>query len=619
MRKLFFNTILPILFIGGLTIYGITVGNMYYGNFSKNTAYADSLEDNPSPIETGPDVSGMFNERGFYKSNSVSVDENEFISDFNGNLMYAFPMFNSKGKGDLYLDFKLNYNGSVNYQAMVGDSNDIGQAGGNIGKHNFTAPGWIFSLNGIGVQMINFERRFFTNSPDTAASDEDVHLLATGYHITDRQDFSDGSENFRDKIMIMQGDGSVLTLKKFAPADVSGEEDNYIGEYYTENRGEYTRAIVKYIGEGNYPVSRNREVHLMRGDGLTYVFKEHRPEYEDFLLNLTGSEEMQPQMLLLTEVRDRFGHKIELTYQYSYSSNQPIYGRPWLSRISIPGGDNIQMYFSTINNEGRIVVSGKGQFKIDTDGFSAYSSGNARPKVKRIINPQTDTLLVENETYERHGIEAPYQNQLGNYINLNLELDRISRIENFNGGIRSYTYKGNLEEYADLTPGQDLKIMVMGGETVKNTKFFGQGRDVFFSNMISSKFTIDNNDTIKQENFNYNFSTSRSYSSWGSNPVDPDDDCFTISETTPGSAGNQYESPGKFGTQKKYKNFGVGVTQIGEGNPDIEGHTKMVRELYYNTDTNSHYKKVDYYFIPGSTSSFPDTLITETLDGIEFN
>jgi hypothetical protein len=40
------------------------------------------------------DVSGMFNERGFVKSNSYSYEENEIINDFNGNLQFNFPLAN---------------------------------------------------------------------------------------------------------------------------------------------------------------------------------------------------------------------------------------------------------------------------------------------------------------------------------------------------------------------------------------------------------------------------------------------------------------------------------------------------------------------------------------------
>ena len=46
----------------------------------------------------------MFNERGFYKSNGFSFDEQEIINDFNGNLMYNIPLYNFALAGDVKWD-----------------------------------------------------------------------------------------------------------------------------------------------------------------------------------------------------------------------------------------------------------------------------------------------------------------------------------------------------------------------------------------------------------------------------------------------------------------------------------------------------------------------------------
>jgi RHS repeat-associated protein len=624
MRKLFFSTILPILFIAGLTVYGISIGNMYYSGLGNNMVYADSMEDNP-PTVTGPDVSGMFNERGYYKSNSVSVDENELISDFNGNLMYTFPMFNIKGKGDLYANFSLNYNGSMSYKVIAGDSLDVGSTQQSLPEYNINAPGWVFNLNGMGVQMLNFETNFFTNAPsanDTLVTDDDVRLLATGYHLTDRLSTSDGNENFRDKLMILQGDGSVLTLKRFTGPSEGGDEKFYIGEYYTENRGEFTRAIVKFAEDGQSGSYRNREVHVMRGDGLTYIFREHKASFSDFPLTLNSNPQLRPQMLLLSEVADRFGNKMNLTYQYIVDdvigSPHQIQGRPWLSNISVPGGGGISLNYGHSTSLGVVNVWGPmGKYRVEMDGFDIFHYSPHRPFVEKIENPTGDEIVFTPDVYNRRAFQLTYVQPGNSLMSLDLELDRIKSVKNYNGGVRDYSYMGGVDEFATMSPAEGYKIMVWGGSSIKNTKYFGQGRDVFFNNMIKGKITKDeNNDVIKLDTFMYNYSTSRTYADWAGNPVSADDDYFTTIETTPGSAGNQFESPGKFGSQKKYKNYGVGITQIGESS-DIEGHTKMLRELFYNSDTSNFYKKIDYYFIPGETSSFPDTLVTETLDGIE--
>lgn len=622
MRKLFFNTILPILFIGGLTIYGITVGNMYYGNFSKNTAYADSLEDNPPPSPTGPDVSGMFNERGYYKSNSVSVDENELISDLNGNLMYTFPMFNMKGPGDIFIDLNLTYNGSMNYFSFTADSTFNGS---NLSKYNFTAPGWVFSLNGIGVQMLNFETDFFTkkdNPNQTEIEEDDVHLLASGYHISDKLEGSSGSE--ADKIMIMNGDGSVLTLKRFAPYAPQNPDDYYIGEYYSENRGDYTRAIVKFEEDGSFPSYRNREVHVMKGDGLTYIFKEYKNEYVDLGYGYFGSYFIKPQVLLLKEIVDRFGHKISLEY-LNHTGSQRIYGRPVLQSITSSWpGSSINFTYVTAPS-GAVVVSGAGNsFKVKTDGFS-FSPGENPHKgfVTQIVNNNDDnTIEISSEPYTRTGTELMYNSTPSNRVDVVAELKRIKKVVNYNGGVRWYEYVGTTDESADMNPPNQKKIMVDGGASTLNTKFFGQGRDIFFNNMVSKKTTMLNAaDTLKIDQYSFKLSTPRAYDSgeypWSLYPVHYDDDYFSVVETTPVSAGMQNESPGMFGVQRKYKNFVVGSTQIGENNPDFEGHTKILRELYYNTDTANFYKKVDYYAVHSHASSFLDTLVVETLDGVE--
>lgn len=42
-----------------------------------------------TPLSLITDASGMFNERGYLKANSYSVDANEVINDFNGNLTWV--------------------------------------------------------------------------------------------------------------------------------------------------------------------------------------------------------------------------------------------------------------------------------------------------------------------------------------------------------------------------------------------------------------------------------------------------------------------------------------------------------------------------------------------------
>ena len=100
----------------------------------------------------------MFNERGFYKSNGFSFDEQEIINDFNGNLMYNIPLYNFALAGDVNFNLSMNYNGSVGHQFFL---NNLTTYFRNPHKYNINAPEWIVSLNGIAIQTFNFETNFF--------------------------------------------------------------------------------------------------------------------------------------------------------------------------------------------------------------------------------------------------------------------------------------------------------------------------------------------------------------------------------------------------------------------------------------------------------------------------
>ena len=251
------------------------------------------------------DVSGMFNERGFLKSGSISPDEGEIINNFNGNLCYSFPMFSLKGPGDIQMDLSLNYNGSVNYQVIAATNSFV--TGNYLPRHNVSAPGWILSLNGMAVQMLNFETNFFSppNSSDTIANSK-VRLLAMGYHITDNLQALESG--MHDVITLMRGDGSAVYLKRIQ--DSCSSNNNfagcYIGDYYAEGLGDYSRARVEFIENSSYPSYRNRRVSFMKGDGLTYVYEEFKNQYADFTFNTTSSFMFKPQVFLLKYIKDRF-------------------------------------------------------------------------------------------------------------------------------------------------------------------------------------------------------------------------------------------------------------------------------------------------------------------------
>lgn len=146
-----------------------------------SSEHADTSElDNPPSIGNElKDVSNMFNERGFYKSNGFSFDDQEIINDFNGNLIYSIPLYNFSVNSGFNLQMKLNYNGSVSHSVMVGSTTTIGN--GSKYRYNFNFPEWIVELNGIAIQVFNFETNFFTNAgPNQYIFGSSINTLVAG-------------------------------------------------------------------------------------------------------------------------------------------------------------------------------------------------------------------------------------------------------------------------------------------------------------------------------------------------------------------------------------------------------------------------------------------------------
>ena len=291
--------------------------------------------DNPPPGNF-KDVSQMFNERGLYKSNSYSFDESEVINDFNGNLMYEIPLYNYELPGELNLDIKMTYNSSVGHQV------NFGQASGSnttVTYYNMNFPEWIISLNGVAVQVFNFETEFYTRpEADNVVEQSAINPLIPGYHFDDRLISVNGTD--RDRIKILAGDGSLITLVNKSWTTNSSEAEKYTGIYHSEEKESYMWAKVSFtdndtVGTTNYPY-KNRIVELMKGDGSVFVFREYRREFYDLRFNSVLSHPYRPQMLLLEKIIDRFGHGLYLDYEFvnaPSSMGLTLYGRPLLKSI----------------------------------------------------------------------------------------------------------------------------------------------------------------------------------------------------------------------------------------------------------------------------------------------
>ncbi|MBK9334709.1 MAG: hypothetical protein IPM96_20480 [Ignavibacteria bacterium] len=299
-------------------------------NFSSPPDSAEPDDSTENDVVNGvTDIANMLNERGFYKSNGFSYDEQEIINDFNGNLIFNIPLYNYPLAGNLNFNVLMKYNGSVGHQFFPGDL-DI--YSGNPQRYNMNIPEWIVDFNGIAVQVLNFETNFFTteNGTNNIISDDNVRLLIPGYHFSNSLEAA--SVEKLDKINILAGDGSVISLVRVATTETN-VDSLYVGNYVYEGKEMYYKAKVTYLETTGSAGDKSRKVELMKGDGTVMIFKEYKRNYSDFPANAVVNVRTKPRVLLLETIRDRFGHEINLSYSFGLQQ----FGRPLLSKIETLG------------------------------------------------------------------------------------------------------------------------------------------------------------------------------------------------------------------------------------------------------------------------------------------
>ncbi len=337
--------------------YNIPFNNSEKNKTEKELDYKRALKDsteeessssnnNPGPVR---DAGNMFNERGFYKSNGFSFDEQAIVNDFNGNLMYNIPLYNYKLPGDLVFDVGLTYNGAVGHVFNLGsDTTYITKTW----KYSMNSPEWIISIDGIAVQVLNFESNFFSKSNGgTLVHRNDIHSIIPGYHYGNM--LTEAGYDKPDIITILAGDGSVISL-------MNEVNNSYIGNYVYLGKDLFYKARVTYADTVGAETDQPRRIELMKGDGLIFIFEESKLQFSDFSLEGLVPYVKRPRAPMLKYIRDRYGN----TINFFYSVEHPfllssIYGRPLLNAIGYNLG------FSTNPTNSINFIYGKSVLKID--------------------------------------------------------------------------------------------------------------------------------------------------------------------------------------------------------------------------------------------------------------
>ncbi len=257
-----------------------------------------------------------FNERGYVKSTSKSLTNNEIVSDYDGNLsvVYSSPVKAPNGMGG---DLTITYNANVEHRMFLDD--DI-QWENNFG-YPVNAPEWIIGFKGFALQTLNFEANFYShklNQPENISDmiGEEIPLLIPGYSFTNCVGSStDGLPPefpFTDYITLLMADGSTTTL--------TNSSSGRTGLYVSNSLDDYTHAVVQNM------TSFLRKMYLKKGDGLVYYFEEDTARFYDRTL---FDATRDPRIMYLKKVWSNNGDTLQFNYAYSMDQLNYVNGHDY--------------------------------------------------------------------------------------------------------------------------------------------------------------------------------------------------------------------------------------------------------------------------------------------------
>lgn len=580
-----------------------------------SSEHADTSElDNPPSIGNElKDVSSMFNERGFYKSNGFSFDDQEIINDFNGNLIYSIPLYNFCVNSDFNLQMKLNYNGSVSHSVMVGSTTTIGN--GNKYRYNFNFPEWIVELNGIAIQVFNFETNFFTNAgPNQYIYGSSINTLVAGYHYGN--EMRPATSASPDKINILSGDGSIICLENTFASDNSIDTNNYRGLYEYKGKELYYKAIVTFTSTPSIPAYTPRKIILLKGDGLEYEFEEKHIEFEDLPSSSQVNYYLRPKVIYLKAIRDRFSHSISIAYDdkhpYSVSSNELIKGRHLLKSVSFTGASSTIPGASVLLEYGaggckmfhQSEINGNYTFYFDKPVSYRATDNNKlhRGQLKTLQNILNQKTEFSFSNYIRKYTNVSYPASGTFTLSLN-NLQRMKSSKNNLGLTRHYQgYFGN--------DSMEIPLNLIGENehitsSVDTNSYKGSGRDPFFSNMLTQK--TDSTEVAKSKTtFEYGYSLGV-LRDIREKPVDSSDRYRTtkIISSKESSTVNASDPSNK--SIRQYRIYPLyDPNNHFAYSPDFDGNTKLIREDIFKNANESVFITNEFAYELGSYSSLPE-------------
>jgi YD repeat-containing protein len=462
-----------------------------------------------------PASSGMFNDRGYKNSSNINISGEEIINNFNGNLTYRKTLFEIPGRAGFNLKIELVYNGSISHTS----ANTFFRPHQYI--YNVSLPEWILSVNGIAVQVFNFENKAYnkdnTHSGDRStwtASQLEVSTLVNGYHSCGCIGYMETPIE-QDVVRLLMGDGSIQEMFK----EVGGD---WCGTYYSGSAGDFTLGRIDCLSGD----PGERIFYLKPGDGTTITYEEYIPMYFDSLEASIANNDWKPKVFYPSSITDSMHNLIQFFYD-SY----PYDGHKILTQITMNGKTVDVNVTGNFNNnrflfqEAEIIYN---EQEYDLIPHSQSYLFSDRYVIEKIIDPEgreTCFTYTEQNTpfnyYKRKaknlmlsdGQDFFYTETDSNkiYMPRNLEVfaQRINKIKYPDGRVSVFNYLDITSD--DKTAGIDFEVPWGSGSIpldyrplIQSRAFIEYGRDPFFINMVEERKVYKDSLTLdKTQTFDF--------------------------------------------------------------------------------------------------------------------
>ena len=598
-------------------------------------------------LQTIEDAAGMFNERGYLKSNSVVFDGKEAINDFNGNLMYTqvlerIPL----SQNGLNCELKLTYNGSVGHVSPAGLKRD----NPDIKRVSLNMPEWILSLNNIAIQVLNFENDPVSwptvGAGQTESEDEDVVALVNGYHTC--YSFNNFTSPKHGTISILMGDGTVRQFVSLA----SGEGQSmtlgggvFTGEYRTLSKDDQAKGLV--TSGGNF--------YLFEPDGSYVRFILEYASWRRNPADLnTAAAGVDDSIIVATPLLfwNRHGGLILVDYFYGScpdiqtipgcgdipaccSDGRHIYGRRPVKMIDFASvSEPIKFSWDPFTAAGGMEIRhGQEQpwtiyYNTQIQGGGSYPGGcdeANRAYIYRIVDPEGRRTNFEYSAYRRqatgvgNGYATGYKDacdELGGttytYVteSYDVALHRLHKITYPNGGQSIFSYYGDDYSVWPADPAPQLDDLTVDFTSCyatppphpcnKSSIFDDIGRDPFFVNMVVAvrRLTHDGqgyNDVVSTDSLIFDWVDNADVGQIGANDV------FTtvhmrgegndFSNQTYKSLTNTYQhfpEPGPYSDLERDRGWVVKLVESVEDNMNEHGESIDSRTTEYSWETANY-------------------------------